>query len=363
MKLLAIAATILGLASAACPNQCSGHGRCGAFDKCICNHQDGTSNPYRLAFTGVDCSLRTCPTGRVYDQIATASSALGSISFASNSALNKAPSPKLRAFYNPTSRNAAFTDMRRDQKFLVKVMSTDFTSNKATFTWKLDEDEYYQPETTFSLNGAKKDFLEPEYARHLSKAGGIETGVFVYFDQFLGGASGWGTNAANQAIAAGDIYTFTLTWNDKIDFDAADSNSAHQYAECSGRGTCDYAAGKCKCFDGYTGEACQRTACLNMCSGHGQCQSEERFVKDAKSTYMYAAYDAAQQYGCRCDDGYRGADCSQIECPSGADILGGNGGAEGMDCSARGICDYSTGTCKCHKGYYGERCESQSTWA
>jgi hypothetical protein len=32
-----------------------------------------------------------------------------------------------------------------------------------------------------------------------------------------------------------------------------------------------------------------------------------------------------------------------------------------MDCSGRGLCDYTTGSCKCFKGYYGERCESQTT--
>ena len=26
--------------------------------------------------------------------------------------------------------------------------------------------------------------------------------------------------------------------------------------ECSGRGNCDYAAGECKCFEGYYGLAC-----------------------------------------------------------------------------------------------------------
>jgi hypothetical protein len=41
-------------------------------------------------------------------------------------------------------------------------------------------------------------------------------------------------------------------------------------------------------------------------------------------------------------------------------VLGGNGGAQGMDCSGRGTCDYTQGVCTCYKGYFGERCESQT---
>jgi hypothetical protein len=367
MKSLLAIAAVLGLASAACPNQCSGHGRCGANDKCICNHQVGTDNPYRLAYTGVDCSLRTCPLGKAYDAISTQASALGAISFMPYST-NKSPAPKLRAFYNSGLRSDDFKKMRRDQKFIVKVMSVDWTSGaeKATFTWKYDEDEYFGPESSLDLRssattGFSNANLSPEFALHLGTAAKA-SGVFVYFDATAGGDSGWGSSTDSH-IAAGDVYSFTLQWNDQVDFDQSDSNTAHQWTECSGRGTCDYASGKCKCIDGYTGEACQRTACPNSCSGHGQCQSEERFVKDAATGFKYEAYDSAQQYGCRCDDGYRGADCSQIECPSGADILGGDGGAAGMDCSGRGLCDYSTGVCKCHKGYYGERCESQTNFS
>ena len=50
----------LALASVfgACPNQCSGHGRCGAHDKCVCFRQQGLYTPYRYGFKGADCSQR-----------------------------------------------------------------------------------------------------------------------------------------------------------------------------------------------------------------------------------------------------------------------------------------------------------------
>eukprot|EP00984_Skeletonema_dohrnii_P000629 scaffold195_cov118-Skeletonema_dohrnii-CCMP3373.AAC.1 len=46
----------LGLARAACPNQCSGHGDCGPHDMCTCDRN----------WQGADCSLRTCPFGRAH---------------------------------------------------------------------------------------------------------------------------------------------------------------------------------------------------------------------------------------------------------------------------------------------------------
>jgi hypothetical protein len=41
--------------------------------------------------------------------------------------------------------------------------------------------------------------------------------------------------------------------------------------------------------------------------------------------------------------------------------MGADGGAEGMDCSGRGLCDYATGQCGCFRGFFGERCEQQTT--
>jgi len=163
----------------------------------------------------------------------------------------------------------------------------------------------------------------------------------------------------------GDRYFLNVTANNGMAFVPGDGNSAHQYMECSGRGTCDRVAGACKCSAGYTGDACQRTACPADCSGNGVCQSEEYFVMDAASSsgqpLVYSAFDSQSAYGCKCDSGFRGADCSQKECPSGPDPMKGEGGVEGLDCSGRGLCDYSVGVCKCFKGFFGERCEELST--
>merc|ERR1712019_25362 len=118
--------------------------------------------------------------------------------------------------------------------------------------------------------------------------------------------------------------------------------SHQQERECSDQGLCDRATGLCSCFPGYTGSACQRTACPDDCSGHGTCRSNRDFAYDFAvsktdqlmqtdlSTEAFhqnyvatydGAWDSDHLYGCRCDRGYRGANCALIECPSNDDPL------------------------------------------
>jgi hypothetical protein len=149
------------------------------------------------------------------------------------------------------------------------------------------------------------------------------------------------------------------------------SNAAGAYGthvdnvECSDAGLCDRSSGQCQCFDNFEGSACQRTTCPNDCSGHGTCEPNTEFTRLAGLRYS-GAWDSGHQMGCLCDNGYRGSDCSLIECPSGYDPAyhsdapdhhsGHSGNGQGRDCSGRGICDYSTGLCTCFAGYTGNDC-------
>merc|ERR1719428_42080 len=74
MKLFVTLATLVGFATAACPNSCSGHGTCDQYDACTCFKEAAVTEPASTAtqrykgtnefeWTGADCSRRTCPRG------------------------------------------------------------------------------------------------------------------------------------------------------------------------------------------------------------------------------------------------------------------------------------------------------------
>lgn len=105
----------------------------------------------------------------------------------------------------------------------------------------------------------------------------------------------------------------------------SDGNSSiHDLVECSGRGKCNYASGTCICQNEYTGYDCSRMKCMNDCSGHGYCISLRQAANlnigyIFNRTTTYSQWDADIIYGCNCDLGFIGSDCSQMQCKSGLD--------------------------------------------
>lgn len=95
--------------------------------------------------------------------------------------------------------------------------------------------------------------------------------------------------------------------------------------ECSNAGYCDRTTGVCTCDIAYTGFACERLKCPSLCSGHGICTSLKTAAttKNGRNLVLspttYTLWDAERSYGCVCDHGYFGYDCSLKECPAGID--------------------------------------------
>jgi len=95
----------------------------------------------------------------------------------------------------------------------------------------------------------------------------------------------------------------------------------NMYTECSSRGTCDYATGECKCFDGFEGRGCRRTTCPNGCSGHGRCLDNSD-INEKYNSFNYPndqMWDQKRTQTCKCDRGYTGYDCNARVCPFGDD--------------------------------------------
>jgi hypothetical protein len=152
--------------------------------------------------------------------------------------------------------------MSSDRKFVVQIMTVDNSpaavqNNKVggTFAWRFEDDNF------FSTEAAIGSFTSAQAPYALTSASEGNTGVFIYWDAIKAATPSFQSNVGQ--IAAGDVYQFKIAHdfvNADVDvFDAGDSNTLHQLVECSGRGTCDSAAGKCRCQPGYSGEACQRS--------------------------------------------------------------------------------------------------------
>ena len=182
----------------------------------------------------------------------------------------------------------------------------------------------------------------------------------------------------------------------------------HRRSECSGSGLCDRSRGRCKCFEGFAGRACQRMVCPGKpaCSGNGVCLTSNRLASTAEALPLQRnksstvewyelsvdgpTWDAETTVACVCDSSWEvglganqtqqaeffGPACEFRRCPGGDDpsttgidetdcfnkstTIGGGLGLRGnrchVDCSNRGVCDYRTGACKCFDGYFGSNC-------
>ena len=142
--------------------------------------------------------------------------------------------------------------------------------------------------------------------------------------------------------------------------EVVNSNDLHPWAECSNKGKCDRERGTCECFPGYDGIACQRSTCPMNCNNRGTCWPE-KYLADRAGRKYDLPWDSLKAVGCVCDLGFRGTECELQECPSGHDPLDGYGNEAGRDCSGRGLCDYSAGFCNCFSGFFGTRCQHQTT--
>lgn len=193
---------------------------------------------------------------------------------------------------------------------------------------------------------------------------------------------------------------------------ASSFQNSHPSSECSSAGICNREKGLCKCFPGFTGSACQRTTCPGTpeCSDRGKCYDMSRMssltnafpLRSSATTEKYyyrttvdsSTWDGDSSRACVCDSTWSvglgsgqtqlaeffGPACEFRRCPSGDDPttpsvdetdcygknqITGHGVHSGVgvsgnlchyECSGQGICDHSTGVCKCFPGVEGPNC-------
>lgn len=105
---------------------------------------------------------------------------------------------------------------------------------------------------------------------------------------------------------------------------ASATDVAHDMVECSNMGLCDRNLGACKCQLGFEGVACERMSCPTCTNGRCVSMREAAALQDNTNFFVdttYAVWDADKIFGCQCDNGFSGYDCSQRDCPKGDDPM------------------------------------------
>ncbi|KAL8001772.1 putative EGF-like domain-containing protein [Plasmopara halstedii] len=133
-------------------------------------------------------------------------------------------------------------------------------------------------------------------------------------------------------------------------------------AYCSNRGICDFATGVCKCIAGFTSgngglpPLPGRRGDCGYPLGAPICPTTSNGVCDNKGTCS-----SGTSYECICLSGFTGYDCSLRECPKGAAWFDGATAPDTAHalsfCSNKGRCDTTTGRCVCVAPFTGAACD------
>lgn len=190
-----------------CPNSCSRHGTCRNFGRCTCYSRPGSDEP---AWTENDCSLRTCPKGKAWSDLASGN----------HEAHAKEECSMAGTCNRKTGECECFSGYEG------KACERSLCPNDCNGRGRCVTQEILAYE-------ASKTYSEPWDAQ---KEAGCVCDI---------GARG--PDCSLEECATG--------------IDPRGSPMANSFGrDCSGRGICDYSTGLCHCFSGYYGVGCSLKA-------------------------------------------------------------------------------------------------------
>jgi hypothetical protein len=190
-----------------CPNSCSRHGTCRNFGRCTCYSRPGSDEP---AWTENDCSLRTCPKGKAWSDLASGN----------HEAHAKEECSMAGTCNRKTGECECFSGYEG------KACERSLCPNDCNGRGRCVTQEILAYE-------ASKTYSEPWDAQ---KEAGCVCDI---------GARG--PDCSLEECATG--------------VDPRGSPKANSFGrDCSGRGICDYSTGLCHCFSGFYGVGCSLKA-------------------------------------------------------------------------------------------------------
>lgn len=241
---LTVAVSALALIKAECPNHCSGHGHCGAQDMCTC---------YRN-WRGNDCNDRVCPYAHAF-----VTSPQGDLNFDGDQFDNS---------------GKFIVDDETGQYAVV-----DIAMNSATMTF----DAAAPNAASFTALGITGVGSTDEVLSNELVVGDkikVADEVFTIAAVVEQGKTYTLDHKRLTAVSDAPVMKFLGTqskprgdWEQWVGDFSTLGDEGHYYMECANRGTCDRKTGECKCFEGYTGAACQVHACPGGCSQKGSCET------------------------------------------------------------------------------------------
>lgn len=305
MKLFFSLAALVGFASAACPNACSGHGTCNSMDQCNC-YAESTKPGAKALWRGADCSLMTCPRWTSWSAVKSGSKFAhspmvecsdGGVCDTSTGECTCYPGYEGSACQRTSCPNdcSGHGVCRSNQDFAVDYSEAVFKAQNAEHPTLVKDSYYDYFLVTYDdawdagmqygclcdvgFRGVdcntvecptSYDAMDEETCKKYSeweKWGTYASNKDAIVDPVTKTSKSPSLNGQGNTILIREWHNPKSLTGGRGDapvpynpIEEYPCNGAPAGDYCSGRGTCDTSSGICQCFQGFTGPACEEVA-------------------------------------------------------------------------------------------------------